>query len=183
MKLGLGLYRHQLDDEHFQFAAQAGCSALVIHLVDYFNQAKGNRRGDQPTGDLYGWGRAGDPAQLWTTEQLQDLVARARRHGLEIAAIENFDPAHWSDVLLDGPRKAEQLENLKTIIRRVGEAGIPCIGYNFSLAGVAGRVRGPFARGGAEAVGMDGPVDEPVPEGLVWNMQVAEKLGPGNMPP
>jgi mannonate dehydratase len=183
MKLGLGLYRHQLDDGHFQFAAQAGCSALVIHLVDYFNRANGNAKGDQPTGDLHGWGRAGAPGQLWEQGLLEDVVRRAKRHGLAIAAIENFDPAHWGDVLLDGPRKAEQLEDIKTMIKRAGAAGIPCIGYNFSLAGVAGRTRGTYARGAAEAVGMEGPVDDPVPAGLVWNMQVAEKLGPGTMPP
>ena len=117
MKLGLGLYRHQLDDEHFRFAAQAGCSALVIHLVDYFNTAADFTKGDQPTGDLHGWGRAGDPEQLWEQDYLEDVVRRAKVHGLEIAAVENLDPAHWSDVLLDGPRKAEQLGNIKTMIQ------------------------------------------------------------------
>jgi mannonate dehydratase len=183
MKLGLGLYRHQLNDDYFRFAAQAGCEALVIHLVDYFNQGGVNTAKDQPTGDLAGWGRAGDPEKLWEEEYLRDVVKRAGAHGLQIAAIENFDPAHWSDVLLDGPRKAQHLENVKTIIRRMGAAGIPCMGYNFSLAGVAGRVRGTFARGGAEAVGMDGPVDDPVPEGMVWNMRLGERVGPGTMPP
>jgi mannonate dehydratase len=183
MKLGLGLYRHQLNDEHFRFAAQAGCEALVIHLVDYFNQGGTNLAKDQPTGDLAGWGRAGDPDRLWEEDYLKDVVHRAGQHGLKIAAIENFDPAHWSDVLLDGPRKAAQLENLRTIIRRVGAAGIPCIGYNFSLAGVAGRVRGTFARGGAEAVGMDGPVDDPIQTGMIWNMRLTDRLGPGTIPP
>ena len=49
-------------------------------------------------------------------------------------------------------------------------AGIPVFGYNFSIAGVAGRVKGRFARGEAEAVGMDGPLDKPLPNGMVWNM-------------
>jgi mannonate dehydratase len=44
------------------------------------------------------------------------------------------------------------------------------MGYNFSLAGVCGRVTGPFARGGAMSVGMDGPLDVPMPNGMVWNM-------------
>lgn len=182
MELGLGLYRHQLDDEHFAFAAQAGCSALVIHLVDYFNQGGSNTSKDQPTGDLAGWGRAGDPDALWSEEMLHDIVARAGKHGLRIAAIENIDPAFWSDVLLNGPRRAEHLENVKTLLRRMGAAGIGCLGYNFSLAGVAGRVRGPFARGGAEAVGMDGPVDDPVLDGMVWNMRLRDSLGPGTIP-
>ena len=89
---------------------------------------------------------------------------------MELEAIENFDPAHWHDILLDGPKKMEHLENVKTIIRRMGEAGVPIFGYNFSIAGVCGRVTGPFARGGAMAVGMDGPLEAPIPHGMVWNM-------------
>jgi len=96
--------------------------------------------------------------------------------------LENIDPAHWWDVLLDGPRKKEQLGNIKELIRNLGRAGIPVLGYNFSIAGVAGRVRGPFARGGAEAVGMDGPFDKPLPNGMVWNMVVDPAAAPGNVP-
>ena len=44
------------------------------------------------------------------------------------------------------------------------------MGYNFSIAGVCGRVTGTFARGGAVSVGMDGPLDTPMPNGMVWNM-------------
>jgi mannonate dehydratase len=47
------------------------------------------------------------------------------------------------------------MEGLKRIVRSVGKAGIPVMGYNFSIAGVAGRVTGPFARGGAESVGVE----------------------------
>ena len=74
------------------------------------------------------------------------------------------------------------MENLKTIIRNVGKAGIPIFGYNFSIAGVAGRVKGPFARGEAEAVGMDGPFDKPLPNGMVWNMVYDPNAAPGNVP-
>jgi mannonate dehydratase len=182
MKLGLGLYRHQLNAEHYQFAKQCGCSHLVVHLVDYFRSSRSNQTGDQPVGDDAGWGLAGDPSKLWTYEELAALRRKVNEAGLEIGAIENFDPAHWHDVLLDGPKKAQQLENLKTIIRNVGRAGIPVFGYNFSIAGVAGRVKGNFARGGAEAVGMDGPVDKPLPNGMVWNMVYDRYAAPGNLP-
>jgi mannonate dehydratase len=50
------------------------------------------------------------------------------------------------DVLLAGPRQRQQLEHLQQIIRDAGRAGIPVLGYDFSLAGVAGRVKGRFAR-------------------------------------
>lgn len=183
MRLGLGLYRHQLDRDHYAFAKQCGCTHVVIHLVDYFRSSRGNQPGDQPVGDDTGWGLAGDPNQLWTPEQLLAIKHEINAAGLGLEAIENFDPAHWHDVLLDGPKKRQQLENLKTIIRNVGRAGIPILGYNFSIAGVAGRIRGPFARGDAEAAGMDGPFDKPLPNGMAWNMVYDRKAAPGVVPP
>ena len=69
------------------------------------------------------------------------------------------------------------------MIRNVGRAGIPVFGYNFSLAGVAGRVKGPFARGEAEAVGMDGYYETPIPQGMVWNMVYDTDAPAGTMPP
>lgn len=182
MKLGLGLYRHQLDADHFAFARQCGCTHVVAHLVDYFKSSRSNQPGDQPVGDDTGWGYAGDPNQLWTYAELAALKKQVNAAGLELEAIENFDPAHWHDVLLDGPKKAQQLEQLKTIVRNVGKAGIPIIGYNFSIAGVAGRVKGRFARGGAEAVGMDGPFDKPLPNGMAWNMIYDRHAPPGTVP-
>ena len=38
MKIGLGLYRHMLTRDYYDFARQAGCTHVVVHLVDYFNQ-------------------------------------------------------------------------------------------------------------------------------------------------
>ena len=57
------------------------------------------------------------------------------------------------------------------------------MGYNFSIAGVAGRVKGRFARGDTEAVGMDGPFDKPMPNGMVWNMVYDRNAPPGTVPP
>jgi mannonate dehydratase len=178
MKLGLGLYRHMLTRENFAFARQAGATHLVVHLVDYFSGGRHGVRDDQPTGAEEGWGEAGR-RELWSLEELVALREEVNDAGLVLEAIENFDPAHWHDVLLDGPKKREQLEGLKTIVRRVGEAGIPVLGYNFSIAGVAGRVTGLFARGGAVSVGMDGPLEAPLPRGMVWNMWYDRGAGPG----
>ena len=170
MKLGLGLYRHMLTRDNFRFARQAGATHLVVHLVDYFRGGGHSAQDNQPTGTERGWGAAGDPDKLWGLDELAALRKEIEAEGLKLEAIENFDPAHWHDILLDGPTRAKQIENVKTLIRRIGQAGIPIMGYNFSLAGVCGRTTGPFARGGALSVGMDGPLDVPMPNGMVWNM-------------
>lgn len=183
MKLGFGLYRHMLNAEHYKFAKQCGATHLVIHLVDYFGNEKNNKQiANQPIGKTEGWGQAGIPGMIWSVEELVNIKKEINTHGLELEAVENFDPAMWCDILLDGPRKQEQIENLKQLIRNVGEAGIPIFGYNFSLAGVSSRIQGEFARGNAISVGMDGVDENPIPNGMVWNMVYDPNAPKGNIP-
>ena len=89
MKLGLGLYRHMLTRENFQFARQAGATHLVAHLVDYFRGGMHGQHDDQPTGTDFGWGLAGDPDRLWTLEELTAIRRDAEAAGLKLEAIEN----------------------------------------------------------------------------------------------
>ena len=180
MKLGFGLYRHMLNTEHYNFAKQCGATHLVIHLVDYFGHNKDSA--DQPIGGTKGWGSAGNPNEIWSYEELAGIKKEINDHGLHLEAIENFDPAHWYDILLDGPKKEQQMANLKQLIRNVGKAGIPVFGYNFSLAGVAARTQGTYARGGAVSVGMEGGDDTPIPNGMVWNMVYDENAPEGTLP-
>jgi len=184
MKLGLGLYRHMLTREYYDFARQAGCTHVVVHLVDYFNHGGSNPRNNQPTGGKYEpWGVAGDPEKLWTVQQLKNLRQEIEEVGLVLSAIENLDPAHWHDILMDGPQRPRQIEKVRTIIRHMGEAGIPVLGYNFSLAGVCGRVTGPRGRGHAITVGMDGPAEDvPIPKGTIWNMVYDPSAPVGTLP-
>ena len=187
MKLGFGFYRHMLTRANYDFAVQCGATHAVVHLVDYFNQGNKVHGEDQPIGDLHGgWGIAGGtPDEAWSEASLRAMKEELAGAGLQLEAIENFDPMHWHDVLLDGPKKHQQIERLKQIIRNVGAAGIPVFGYNFSIAGVAGRVSGAGARGGARTVGMEGPAESntaPIPNGMVWNMVYDRNAAPGTLP-
>lgn len=181
MKLAFGFYRHMLDREHYRFARQCGATHAVIHLVDYQASSEASTRDDQPLGDRGGWGRAGSTGGQWTVEHLRALKRDLFEEGLALEAIENFDPADWYDVLLDGPKAEAQLQRLQEIVRNVGEAGIPVLGYNFSIAGVASRVHGTYARGGADTAGMNGVDDAPLPNGMVWNM-VVDPNAQGELP-
>jgi mannonate dehydratase len=174
MKLGFGLYRHMLTDEYLTFARQTGATHLVVHMCDYFNQKPAGD--DQPVGDAGGWGYA--TGEYWSTELLAGIKAKIEAHGLAWYAIENFDPRHWDHILFDGPKKREQVELVKDLIRNIGAAGIPVIGYNFSLTGVTGRIKRDGARGSATTVGMDGineTILSPMPNAMAWNMVVDEK--------
>jgi len=46
-------------------------------------------------------------------DELKKLKNDINAAGLELEAIENFDPANWYDVLRDGPMKEKQIADLK----------------------------------------------------------------------
>ena len=174
MKLGLGLYKSVLTGDNFRFARQAGATHIVVQLVDYI-------KGENPSltkNYLNGWGETRNQGKLWTYEQLSAIKKEIESHGLIWEAIENFDPSHWYDVLLDGPKKQQQLEDLKTILKNMGKVGIPVMGYYFSLAGVWGWTSGPNGRGNANSVVFDQEkvdVNQPIPKGMVWNMRYEDE--------
>ena len=175
-----------LNRQHYDFAVQCGATHVVVHLVDYTHQGQEQGNSSQPVGSTQGWGVAGGtPESMWSAESLLQLKRALNDAGLQLEAIENFDPAHWHDVLLGGPQRQRQLERLQQIIRNVGAAGIPIFGYNFSIAGVCGRRTGRDARGRAETVGMDGidaACTAPMPENMVWNMRLGSSMGSGVLP-
>ena len=183
MKLGLGLYRQSLTQENFRFTKQLGATHVVAHLVDYFGGTDPRlSRGD----DARGWGVTRNQGKLWSMDELRALRQSIESHGLTLAAIENIDPSHWYDVLLDGPKKREQLEGLKQLVRNIGRAGIPILGYNFSIAGVWGWSKEPVGRGRANSLVFDAgkvDLDKPIPNGMVWNMTYDPDTEPGEIGP
>lgn len=185
MKIGLGLYRQMLNERHYKYAQQLGVTHIVAHLEDYFSsnpQLADGAHDTSLTSGSWGMGQSDD----WTEPMFRTLIDDLARHDLKLAAIENFAVQHWHDVLLDGPKRNEQMAHLKRIVRAAGAAGVPCIGYNFSVPGVWGWTRGPYARGGAMSVGFDlkdiDP-DKPIPEGMVWNMAYRDQVGPALQAP
>jgi mannonate dehydratase len=169
MKLGLGLYRDLLDAENLRFARQAGATHIVAHIPGQF-AGSGRRQiiTSDRTGEGFGVSDPDDP--IWTYEGLAQLKRLVESEGLVLEALENFAPAHWYDVLLDGPLFDAQIARLQQLIRDMGRLGIATIGYNFSVAGVWGRSAAPVARGAARSVGFHDPPQPPIRAGMVWNM-------------
>jgi mannonate dehydratase len=172
MRVGLTLSGERLSEDGARFASQLGVGDIVIHLNNY---------GSGLDNAGYLAGREVGPANgqviddtLWSYEEMRGAVDMLAAHGLRVAALENFSPKFWSDILLDGPEKRAQMEGLKRLVRDAGRAGIPVIGYNFSLAGVWGWRRTPSGRGGAVTVEFDMAAFDhaaPIADGMIWNMR------------
>jgi mannonate dehydratase len=179
MKLALGMHRDRISRDNFRFARQAGCTHLVLHLVDRFREAP------LPQADAFCFGQTRARGRVWSEDELEAIQCTARDEGLQIEALENIDPSFWSEILLDGPGKHEQVERLKGLLRSMGRVGIPILGYNFSLAGVWGRTDGAFARGGAMAPGFFEdrlPESSPLPRGQLNNIVYDPDAPPGPIP-
>ena len=113
---------------------------------------------------------------FWAVEDLVAVRERVEAGGLTLAAIENFPADHWDRILLGADGREEQLENLGRTITNMGKAGIPCMGYCFSLTGAFGRAE-TVARGGAPSEGFaesEGTHLLPLPVGYVWNRWVED---------
>jgi mannonate dehydratase len=171
VRVGLSLHGGLLSEDGARFASQLGVSDVVVHLTDYARNADTRPYLEGEVGPINGECIG---APLWSYEDMAALVAMLGRHRLRVAAMENVSPNFWSDVLLDGPARAAQMEGLKRLVRDAGRAGIPVIGYNFSLAGVWGWRRQRRARGGAHtAVFALDEIDAAsrIPDGMVGNMR------------
>jgi mannonate dehydratase len=160
MRAGLGLgYRAPLDRSNLRFAKQIGASHIVASLLN-------GAPIKSPDGS-YVVSRS--RPDRWSEDALRRLRSEVEAEGLRLAAVESIEPADWYDVLLDGPLRDEQVAGISQLIRNLGAAGIPTLGYNFSLAGIWGRQLAAVGRGGASTWQFDNPEQKPIRQGMVWN--------------
>lgn len=172
IRVGMTLSGPRLNHDNAKFVAQLGVSDVVVNFGRY-----------KPAADPTPYLTGGEPGpilgdcsqeELWSYDYMKSVVDMLAGHGLNVAAMENFSPGFWSDILLDGPRRDAQMEGLKRLVQDASRAGIRVIGYNFSIAGVWGWRRLPVGRGGAVTSVFDidsFDADEPIPDGMIWNMR------------
>jgi mannonate dehydratase len=130
MKLGLKFSLQHITEENLRFAKQLGVTHIVVH---------GPRLGESGTLEF---------------DQLLRLRKFIESQGLEAVAIENLPHDHWEDVLLAGPRRDAQLDNICRTVENMGKTGWPILGYYFSIAGVWGHWRSYQDGGGRGDAGL-----------------------------
>lgn len=111
MRIATGQFNEPTTDA-LTFAAQMGVSGVVL------NNPK----------------LPGD--QRWEKDDLAELRKRVETFGLQIESIENV-PMHFYDQAMLGTEHADQqIKNYQDIIRNMGDAGIPVLGYGWTPNGV-----------------------------------------------
>lgn len=108
----------------------------------------------------------------WTLDDLQRLRDKVESFGLTLDMIQlplpsnPIETATYPDILLAGPERDRQLDNLCSLIENVATAGIPAAKYNLNLIGIP-RTPDELGRGGSlNASFRWDKVDQSAPPGL-----------------
>lgn len=70
-------------------------------------------------------------AERWELVDLVKLRLAVGQWGLKLSAIENVPPHFYDHIMLGGPRRDQQIENMIYTVRHMARAGIPIFGYNW----------------------------------------------------
>jgi mannonate dehydratase len=105
MRPGFGQFNVPTD-EYLQFAAQFGATDILLN-----------------TPQLPGGGGR------WELYDLVKLRVRVESFGLKLTALENVPTSFYDQIMLNGPRRDEQIEKMISTVRSIARAGIPIFGY------------------------------------------------------
>ena len=143
MRCGLGQF-HKPTPEFLKFAKEYGATDILLnqnsdkdnHLLDHNNR--------------------------WELKDLVSLRRTVESYGMKLSALENVPTKFYDHIMLGGPKRDEQIENMIYTIRNIARAGIPIFGYNWMPSQVW-RTKPEYIRGNAEATAFDYSVAKDLP--------------------
>lgn len=138
MRAGFGQFK-DATPEYLQFAAQFGATDILLN-----------------TPNLPGIGGR------WDLSDLVKLRLSVEQWGLTLSALENVPSNFYDHIMLGGPRRDEQIENMIATVRNIARAGIPIFGYNWMPSHVW-RTPPKAIRGAAIATAFDYDISKNMP--------------------
>ena len=131
MRPGFGQF-NTASSEYLRFAAQYGVKDILLNNPILQEEKPG----------------------VWSKKELAKLKLSIESYNLQLSAIENV-PTHFYDhIMLNGPNKNMQIENMIQNIENMADVGIPIFGYNWMPSHVW-RTNPRYIRGGAIATAFD----------------------------
>lgn len=131
MRPGFGQF-NTASSEYLRFAAQYGVKDILLNNPILQEEKPG----------------------IWSKKELVKLKLSIESYNLQLSAIENV-PTHFYDhIMLNGPNKNMQIENMIQNIENMADIGIPIFGYNWMPSHVW-RTNPRHIRGGAIATAFD----------------------------
>ena len=103
-----------------------------------------------------------DDGGKWAVNDLVKLRLQVESEGLKLTALENVPTHFYVDIMLGGPNRDQQIDNMIQTVRNIGAAGIPIFGYNWMPSHVW-RTEPELIRGGALATAFDNAEAQKMP--------------------
>ncbi len=138
MRAGFGQFK-EATPEYLRFAQQYGATDILLN-----------------TPNLPGAGGR------WELHDLVKLRSSIEQHGMTLSALENVPTNFYDHIMLNGPKRDEQIENMIATVRNIARAGIPIFGYNWMPSHVW-RTPPALIRGGAVATAFDYEIAKRMP--------------------
>ena len=98
----------------------------------------------------------------WALNDLVKLRLRIEDYGMSLSAIENVPISFYDHIMLNGPRRDEQIEKMIITVRNMAKAGIPIFGYHW-MPSFTWRTPDVPVRGGALATAFDNEIAKQMP--------------------
>ena len=130
MRAGFGQF-NQPSQEYLRFCAQLGATDVLLNSAN-----------------LPGTGGR------WQLHDLVKLRLTVEQYGLSLSALENVPMSFYDHIMLGGPRRDEQIENMIATVRNIARAGIPIFGYHW-MPSMVWRTTPSHIRCGAVATAFD----------------------------
>ena len=100
-----------VDEDDLTFAAQMGATHVVLQSYADAGIVTGDER--------------------WEYDDLLQLRHKVESAGLVLEALENVPLKFYDQVMLGGPDRDRQIENMVYTVRNIARAGIPIFGYHW----------------------------------------------------
>jgi mannonate dehydratase len=146
VRIAFGQFR-EITEEDLLFARQLGASGVTLNTplfkgkstygVDIFISS------GEKTSEGY------EPLDSWDFMEILQLRTMVENFGLRLEAIENTPISFYDKAMLGLPGRDEQIENYMGVIRTLGRAGVPILGYHWMPTQVWRTSKTTPGRGGA----------------------------------
>ena len=153
----VGVRTRSLSPERLRFVRQLGATDVFLDHADV--EEEPDEFNDRDGVDTVAVGRGSIPS----VAELEAARERVESEDLRLAGIQSLPYSLYGDVMFGREASDEALDQITTLLRNLGEAGIPIMGYQWNPRGVVPMRTAPAElRGGAVGTGFDlDEVDDP----------------------
>ncbi|MFC5134674.1 MULTISPECIES: mannonate dehydratase [Haloferacaceae] len=151
-QITVGFRTRSISDERLRFIRQVGATDVYLDhsSLDEEPDEFIDNTGENDTLVI-------DEDVIPSAEELIEAKERVEAHGLRLAGVHSLPHSIYGPIMLGTERADERIELIAQLIRNIGEAGIPILGYQWNPRGLVPMRTRPDRpiRGGAEATEFD----------------------------